>query len=106
MTLKLTAEIVELQQRIATRLAELGYADTHAAENLSRQLASLAVLGHAFSQTTLPLFLSIDTDHQDSIAQLATSMKCDLEELGDAIHDVDVDLRSLMQFLQHRAENQ
>ena len=94
-----TANIVELQSSILKRLADLGFVQSPARENLSRQLASLAVLGNRFAQTTLPLFLTIDSQHEDAISQLATSMKCDLEELGDAVADVDVDLRLLMEFL-------
>ena len=75
------------------------------AENLSRQLASIAVLGNTFAQTTLLLFLSISKEHKESLAQLATSIKCDLEELGDAISDVDLDLRALMEHLQSAADN-
>ncbi len=100
-----TAEIVQLQQRIAARLAELGYADLISANNLSRQIASIAVLGKSFSQTTLPLFLTLDRDHAGPIGQLAISMKCDLEEIGDAIADSDVDLRSLMEFLNPKQSN-
>ncbi len=103
MSLKLTAEIVELQQRISARLAELGYADSRSIDNLARHLASLAVLGNSFAQSTLPLFLSVDREHHDALAQLATSMKCDLEELGDNVRDVDVDLRALMDFLNHQS---
>jgi hypothetical protein len=96
---KIVSNIVELQQRIAKRLLDLGYTDKTSSENLSRQLASIAVLGDAFAHTTLPLFLTLDGKHQDSIAQLSTSIKCDLEELSDAILDIDIDLRFLMKFL-------
>jgi len=103
MTLKLTAEIVQLQQQISTRLAELGYADLVSADNIARHLAEISVLGRAFANTTLPLFLTLDREHLEPLAQLTVSIKCDLEELGDAIHDADPDIRSLMQFLNERA---
>ena len=106
MTLKLTAEIVQLQQQISSRLAELGYADSVSAENIARHLAEISVLGQAFASTTLPLFLALDREHLDPLAQLTVSIKCDLEELADSIHDCDPDIRALMQFLNHRSTAQ
>jgi len=102
MTLKLTSEIIQLQEKISIRLAELGYADSTSAANIARHLAEIAVLGNSFAQTTLPLFLSVDRDHAEPLSQLIVSIKCDLEELGDSISDSDSDLRALMQFLHER----
>lgn len=94
-----TERIVELQHRIAIRLAELGYADLDSANRISRHLAEFSILGQTFAQTTLPLFLSVDRGHTDALAQLGVSLKCDLEELRDALVDVDQDLHALMEFL-------
>lgn len=102
MTLKLTAEIVQLQQEISARLAELGYADTLSAGKIARHLAEIAVLGNAFATTTLPLFLTVDREHTEPLAQLITSIKCDLEELGDSISDSAPDISSLMHYLNDR----
>lgn len=99
MSKKLIGEILELQQTVATRLAELGYADDSSAATISRHLADVAVLGRDFAENTLPLFLTMDRDHQEALARLIVSIKCDLEELQDALSDVDADLRSLMEFL-------
>jgi hypothetical protein len=104
MTLKLTAEIVQLQQQISSRIAETGFADTIATDKISRHLAEIAVLGRAFSEATLPLFLQLNEEHAESLAQLSISIKCDLEELGDSIRDVDHDLHSLMAYLNRNAE--
>jgi hypothetical protein len=106
MTLKLTAEMIHLQQKIAIRLAELGYADSHSSENIARHLAEIAVLGRSFAQDTLPLFLSLDANHAEPLAQLIVSIKCDLEELSDSINDSDSEVRSLMQYLNDRAATQ
>ena len=94
-----TARIIDPQQRISKRLAELGYADTDSANRISRHLAEISILGQAFGQTTLPLFLTLNRDNSDALAQLAVSLKCDLEELRDALIDVDRDLHTLMEFL-------
>lgn len=106
MTLKLTAEIIHLQQKVAIRLAELGYADSPSADKIARHLAEIAVLGRSFAQDTLPLFLSLDAKHTEPLAQLIVSIKCDLEELGDSIRDSDPEIRSLMQYLNDRAPTQ
>jgi hypothetical protein len=97
-----TKEILELQQEILHRFLELGYADNASAARLSRHLAEIAVLGQAFRQTTLPLFLAVNRDNGAALSQLAVSMKCDLEELADALTDVEVDLRELMEFFKSR----
>jgi|SRR3954462_6424364 hypothetical protein len=96
---ELTQQTVALQQHIHTRLNELEYADGHSAENISAHLAQIAVLGRLFSESTLPLFLTLDREHGESLAQVVISMKCDLEEVRDALHDVDADLQSLVEFL-------
>jgi hypothetical protein len=99
MSLDETARIVDLQRRISARLAELGYADVESAARISRHLAEISVLGESFAQTTLPLFLTMNRDNSEALAQLAVSLKCDVEELRDALVDVDRDLHALMEFL-------
>ncbi|HWR34723.1 MAG TPA: hypothetical protein VN622_02495 [Clostridia bacterium] len=94
-----TESIVELQHRVRIRLAELGFPPGRAASNIERHLAEIAVLARAFTEDTLPLFLSLSTDHDESLSRLAVSIKCDLEELRDALTDVEPDLIELMQFL-------
>jgi hypothetical protein len=103
MTEHLTSEIVELQGKIRMRLLEFGYADVFSAMRLSRHLAEIAVLGESFRKTTLPLFLTLCSDSVASLAQLTVSMKSDLEEVSDAINDVQEDLRDLMEFFNRRA---
>lgn len=58
-----TREILELQKDNHDRLLKLGYADDLSAAKLSCHLAESAVLGKAFKETTLPLFLTIDRDN-------------------------------------------
>jgi hypothetical protein len=41
----------------------------------------------------------MSTEHSDAIGQLAVSLKCDLDEIRDAISDVLNDLVEVMQFL-------
>jgi hypothetical protein len=56
-------EIIRLQQVITERLVVLGYKNRTSIETLSRQLAGIAVLGKRFSESTLPLFLTVDSSH-------------------------------------------
>jgi hypothetical protein len=104
MSLDETERIVDLQHRILIRLAELGYADADSANRISRHLAEISILGQAFGQTTLPLFLTLNRGNSDALAQLAASLKCDLDELRDALVDVDRDLQALMEFLNHNLQ--
>lgn len=97
-----TASIIELQNRIRIRLAELGFANGTTTSNIERHLAHTGVISRNFAEHTLPLFLSVSPDHADSIAQLIMSIKCDLEELRDAITDLEPDLVSLVEFLNQK----
>jgi hypothetical protein len=97
-----TEAIVALQGRLRQRLLELGMAEGLPLENLSRHLSHVSVLGRNFAEHTLPLFLSISPEHHDSLASLSVSLKCDLEELRDALTDVEPDLLTLMQLLNPR----
>jgi hypothetical protein len=97
-----TAAIVSLQSRLRQRLIDLGMSPGLALENLSRHLAHISVLGHTFSEHTLPLFLSLAPEHGDSLAALAMSLKCDLDEISDTLTDVAPDLAALVQFFNQR----
>lgn len=97
-----TAAIISLQSSLRQRLLELGMADGLPLENLSRHLAHVSVLGRNFAEHTLPLFLSISPEHHESLASLSVSLKCDLDELRDALTDVEPDLLTLMQLLNPR----
>ena len=97
-----TAAIVSLQSQLRQRLLDLGLPPGSPLENLSRQLAHISVLGRNFAEHTLPLFLTIAPEHNDSLARLSVSLKCDLDELRDALTDAEPDLVALMQLLNPR----
>jgi hypothetical protein len=94
-----TASIVELQGRIRARLEALSFPNTHVTANLERHLAEISVLSRNFFDHTLPLFLTMSTEHRESLATLAVSMKSDLDELRDSLTDIEPDLRELTLFL-------
>ena len=94
-----TQEIVRLQQQLQARLRELQFQDGTVAQNVAHHLAEIAVLGRNFADQTLPLFLTMSAEHKEAVGALAVSLKCDLDEIRDAISDVLNDMVELMQFL-------
>lgn len=96
--------MVELQERIRARLEELGFNGGQSAANVGHHLAEISVLSRQFFDHTLPLFLSMSPEHRSSLAQLIVSIKCDLEELRDALTDIEPDLMELMHYLHRTAE--
>jgi hypothetical protein len=97
-----TSAIVLLQTQLRQRLIDLGIPNGLPLENLSRHLAHISVLGRSFAEHTLPLFLSVAVEHNESLAALGVALKCDLDELRDALIDVDPDLIALTQLLNQR----
>ncbi len=91
-----TSAIIDLQQKLRIRFAELEVPAGAMRNNLERHLAHIAVLGRNFAEHTLPLFLSVSADHKDTLVRLAHSIKCDLDELRDALTDIEHDLESLL----------
>ena len=98
-----TGAIVELQQRLRDRLAQLGFPAGTTSSNVEHHMAEIAVLGRNFAEHTLPLFLSLSLEHRESLAQLIVSIKCDLEQLRDSLTDVEPDLMDLMHYLNDQA---
>jgi hypothetical protein len=56
-------------------------------------------------QHTLPLFLSMSLENSESIAQLAATIQCDLDELRDALSAVQTDRIELMRFLNRASQD-
>jgi hypothetical protein len=92
-------QVLILQNQLRIRLAELGIAESTMSSNLQRHLAEIAVLGRYFAEHTIPLFLSVSPNHGDSLASLAASIQSDLDELRDAVNDVQSDVIELVQYL-------
>ena len=90
-----TSEIVKLQELLLGRFEELGIGPK-ATNNLARELAHIAVLGRRFEENTLPLFLSLRTEHAHALFELVNAMKRDLDELRDAIQDLEPDFPALI----------
>jgi hypothetical protein len=99
-----TAAIVSLQSHLRQRLVDLGMPPGLPLENLSRHLAHISVLGRNFAEHTLPLFLTIAPEHNDLLATLSVSLKCDLDELRDALTDIEPDLATLIHRLSRSSQ--
>jgi hypothetical protein len=84
-----TAEIIVLQQRLISRLDEIGGVGRETRNNLARELAHVSVLARTFSEKILPLFLSIDLRHERVLKELIVSMKQHMDEVRDAIKDLE-----------------
>lgn len=100
-----TREFANLQQQLRTRLEEFGFADGTATSRLSHHLAEIAVMGRQLSEQVIPLFLTVDPDNSKMLLSLTTAMKCDIEQLGDAVTDVHEDMLSLMSFFDTRTSS-
>ncbi len=101
-----TSAIIELQQRLRARLLELGFAAGPVSSNVEHHLAEIAVLARNFAEHTLPLFVSLAPEHRESLARLVVSIKCDLDQLRDALTDIEPDLLELMNYLNAAAESE
>jgi hypothetical protein len=97
-----TEFFIELQQHIHERLMQIGFAPSTRAANLERNLAQFVALSRTFSESTLPLFLSIELDHRQTFVDLVGGMHATLEELRDTLTDIDPDLLALNEQLRSK----
>ncbi len=96
---ELTERILELQNRLRIRLAELGFGGVQAG-NVIHHLAEIAALSEDLAGESVPLFLELSPTHQAALASVAAQLKRDLDELRDAIQDMEPDFTELLKFLQ------
>lgn len=95
-----TERIMHLQSRLRIRLAELGFAG-HPAVTVTHHLAEVAALSGDISERTVPLFLDLSPAHRQALLGVVTQLKCELDELKDAIQDLEPGLLELIDMLQH-----
>jgi hypothetical protein len=98
-----TEYIVELQPRIAQRLNELGFGENAHALVLTHGLAEIASRSRTLDEQALPLFLSLDSKHRWSLAEVSVALKNHLDAMQDAIADVRSSLTALIDFLASEA---
>ena len=96
-----TERILALQNRLRVRMAELGFEGV-AATSVIHRLAEATVLAQDLSAESVPLFLELSHDHREALAEVMAHIKRDLDELRDAIQDMEPDITELLKFLQQR----
>jgi hypothetical protein len=96
-----TERIMELQSRLRIRLAELGFEGV-AASNLVHRLAEITALARDLADDSVPLFLELSPAHREALARVVAHLKWDLDELKDAIQDMEPDFTELLKFLEQR----
>ena len=96
-----TQRIMDLQSRLRIRLAELGFGGVHSS-NVMHHLAEVAALAHDLANDSVPLFLELSPAHKESLANVVAHLKWDLDEIKDAIQDMEPDLTELLKFLQQK----
>jgi hypothetical protein len=94
-----TNEIVILQQRIKNRLDELHFSDPESGGEIIHHLAEVTCIGRKLAQQTIPEFLAISPSDVGKLADLTVDIKTDLEEMKEAILDMDAALLKLVNFL-------
>ena len=94
-----TRYVVELQTKLAQKLAELGFADDAHSRDLVHHLAEIAARARTFEQQSIPLFTSISPEHHRSFAHLLMEIKSDLDAIQDSIADAQPALQALFDHL-------
>ena len=92
-------QILNLQERIGRRLDELKFVDKEAEGEIIHHLAEVAVLGQKIAAMSLPQFLSLATEEEEKLADLAVDIQTDLDEMKEAISDMETSLLKLVNFL-------
>jgi len=92
---------MELQSRLRIRLAEVGFEGVPAS-NVAHHLAEIAGLARDLSAESVPLFLELSPAHRQVLAEVVRQVKRDLDELRDAIQDMEPDFTELLKCLEQR----
>lgn len=96
-----TQRIMELQNRLRIRLAEIGFQGVQAS-NVVHHLAEIAALAQDLAGDSVPLFLELSPAHTQALAGVIAHIKRDLDEIRDAIQDMEPDFTELLKYLQQK----
>ena len=92
-------DILALQERIGRKLDELQFVDQEAQGEIIHHLAEVAVLGRKLADNSLKQFLSLPPDQKEKLADLVVDIQTDLDEIKEAISDMEASLLKLVNFL-------
>ncbi len=98
-----TEKILELEKRLDSRLGELGFASHHQVANVVHRLAEVAVLGQTVASESVPLLVDLSAEHKEAMARVLLSIQLDVQEMRDAINDMEHDLAEIVQFLRRES---
>lgn len=91
--------ISDLQDRISSKLVDLGYADYESAGDIIHHLAEVAVLGDKLFRVTVPRFLALSKERTAELADISVDLQHNLWEMKEAIADMEPHLLKLVNFL-------
>ncbi len=94
-----TQHVVALQTGLTAKFTELGFPAGPDLGDLVHHLSEIAALGNTFAQESLPLLLSLSTEHRASFTTLVAQIKHDLESIRDNINDVEAGLSDVLERL-------
>lgn len=94
-----TEHIIRLQNALAEKLQELGFAESPDAREIPAHLAEVVARSRTLEEHALPLFLSLRVEQQRPTAELVVGIKAQLDAIQDAITDVQPALVALADFL-------
>ena len=92
-------DIRDLQKRISHKLDQLQFVDQEAGGEIIHHLAEVAVLGRKLADKSLKQFLSLPPDQREKFADLIVDIQTDLDEIKEAISDMEASLLKLVNFL-------
>ena len=78
-----------LQQLLTSPTDEICGVGPNIRSKLKQQSARVSLLARAYSEKILALFLSMDPRHAQMLQELIVSMKRNLDEVRDAIEDLE-----------------
>jgi hypothetical protein len=93
-----TERIIDLQNRLRVRMAELGF-EGIAAARIVHHLAEISVLARDLADESVPLLVELSHDHREALARVVAQIKLDLDEIRDGIQDMEPDITELLKFL-------
>lgn len=92
-------EISDLEDRIGKKLDELGYPQDDSWGNIVHHLAEVTYMGKRLALDYMPRFLSLAPADKEQLAELSVDIDSDLNEMKEAITDMQSDLIKLVNFL-------
>ena len=92
-------EVNRLQIEVERKLSAFGFTDPDASGAITHHLAETCSLCKKLGGQTIPAFLSVDPSNRDAAGEIIVDVVNDLEELREAIMDMEHAMVLLMNHL-------